>query len=212
MNKAAPAAIALSIFALCATATLDWSSARAEGGAADPAARQIESFYAVLLQTMKQGQQLGIEGRYKKLQPAIEATFDLSTMTKLVVGPSWPTIPAEDQKKLTTAFERMTIASYAKNFDGFDGQKFVVQPNVEARNQDRIVQSELDLSKQAPVLLIYRMRQASGPWKIIDVYLGGTVSELALRRSEFAATIESGGPAALIKKLNEAADKLMKEI
>lgn len=185
------------------------SSAKAESAGSDPAVRQVEAFYATLLETMKQGHQLGIAGRYKKLQPAIEAAFDLQVMTKLVVGPPWVTISSTDQKQLVEAFERMTVASYAKNFNSFGGQKFVVDPNVENRNLDRIVKSELDTSDKDPVSLIYRMRESGGTWKIIDVYLAGTISELALRRSEFSATVKTGGASGLVKKLNEVSDKLM---
>jgi len=48
-----------------------------------------------------------------------------------------------------------------------------------------------------------------GTWKILDVYSNG-VSELALRRSDFAAAIASGGAPVLIAHLNKASDGLMK--
>ena len=184
-------------------------TAAAAPAATDPAARQIETFYAALLETMKQGIQLGIEGRYKKLQPAIEASYDLPLMTKFVVGPTWAAIPAAQQKMLTQAFERMTIASYASNFKSFGGEKFVVEPTTEVRGADHIVRSQLEPADKAPVALIYRMRKTGRTWKIIDVYLGGTISELSLRRSEFSATVKTGGADALINKINEVSDKLM---
>ena len=49
-----------------------------------------------------------------------------------------------------------------------------------------------------------------GSWKIIDVYLNGSISELATRRSDFGATVSSGGAPALIKKINDLSDGLMK--
>ena len=187
-----------------------WANfAKSETVASDPAVRQIEMFYATLLETMKQGPQLGIEGRYKKLRPAIEASFNLPEMTKLVVGPSWPALSTADQKLLIDAFERMTIASYARNFNSFSGEKFAVTPDIEVRGRDHIVRSQLTPADQAPVSLIYRMREAAGAWKIIDVYLGGTISEIGLRRSEFSATVKTGGADALVKKINEVSDRLM---
>jgi phospholipid transport system substrate-binding protein len=54
------------------------------------------------------------------------------------------------------------------------------------------------------------MRQSGGSWKVIDVYLNGFVSELATRRSDFAATLSSGGAPALVKKINDLADNVMK--
>jgi phospholipid transport system substrate-binding protein len=53
------------------------------------------------------------------------------------------------------------------------------------------------------------MHEVEGNWKILDVYSNG-VSELALRRSDFAAAIASGGAPTLITHLNKASDGLMK--
>jgi phospholipid transport system substrate-binding protein len=183
--------------------------ARAETAASDPAVNRIEAFYAALVETMKQGPQLGIDGRYKKLKPVIEASFNLPIMTKFVVGPSWAAITTADQKLLIDAFERMTIASYAKNFASFGGEKFTVEPETQVRGLDHIVSTTLEPTDHPPVPLIYRMRDAGGAWKIIDVYLNGTISEAGLRRSEFSMTVKTGGAEALIKKINEASDRLM---
>ena len=197
------------LIALAMTTPFFMGFARAETAASDPAAHRIEMFYAALVETMKQGPQLGIDGRYKKLKPAIEASFNLPVMTKFVVGPSWAAIATADQKLLIDAFERMTIASYARNFASFGGEKFTVDPASQVRGRDHIVRSTLEPTDHPPVPLFYRMREATGAWKIIDVYLNGTISEVGLRRSEFSMTVKTGGADALIKKINEVSDRLM---
>jgi phospholipid transport system substrate-binding protein len=197
---------ALSLLALAAFGA---APARADDAPSDPAAKQIAVFSDTLLDSMRQAKALGISGRYAKLKPVVEQTFDLAAMTRLAVGPSWATLTAADQQALVDAFERMTLANYARNFDGFSGEKFVIDPNVQTRNDDRIVQTTLVHAKGAPVPFVYRMHQVGGVWKIVDIYLNGYVSELATRRSDFAATIASGGSAALIKRINALSDKLM---
>ena len=62
--------------------------AHAADAPADPAARQIELFYAALIDTMKNGRELGLQGRYRQLAPVAEDTFDLGAMARLTVGPS----------------------------------------------------------------------------------------------------------------------------
>lgn len=190
-------------------ASLWLAPAWAGDAAADPAAQQVGAFYDALLDTMKQAKELGLTGRYEKLKPAVEQTYDLALMTSLAVGTSWSTISPGDQQALIAAFERMTIANYAMNFDGYSGEKFVVDPNVLSRGSDKVVQSKLVTSKES-IPFNYRMRQSNGAWKIVDVYLNGTISELATRRSDFASTLAAGGAPALIEKINELADKLMK--
>src|SRR5215471_12486028 len=183
--------------------------ASADEAASDPAVKQIQAFYDVLLSNMKQGKELGLMGRYNKLKPVIEQTYDLPLMTSLAVGPTWSSIPATDQQALSAAFERMTLANYAKNFDTFSGEKFVVEPAAQVHGTDKVVMSKLVTSGQT-IPFNYRMRQSNGSWKVIDVYLNGFVSELATRRSDFGATLSSGGAQALVKKINELADNAMK--
>lgn len=173
----------------------------------DLAAHKIESFYATLVDTMKHGPALGINGRYQALAPAVDATFDIPTMVKFIIGTDWSTISDADQKAIADAFRRMTIADYAANFDSFHGEQFSVEPNVQTKGGDAFVQTELALEgNNKPIPFIYRMRDTADGWRVIDIYLNGYVSELATRRSDFAATLASGGAPALIKKLNGLAD------
>lgn len=196
--------IALTFFALFSAPTAGLAET-----ANDPAAQQINSFYVSLLETMKRGPQLGMQGRYNALAPAIDRAYDLTTMMQFIVGPGWSTMAAADRNALVTAFRRMTIANYATNFDRFSGERFNVDPNVQERGGDKIVQTQLVPSGDKPVDLIYRMRQSGTVWKIIDVYLAGYVDQAALKRSDFASTLASGGPKALAAKINNLADVAM---
>jgi phospholipid transport system substrate-binding protein len=177
----------------------------------DPAVAPIRAFYDALLAVMKQADQLGVRGRYDKLAPVIRATFDLPAMTRIAVGPEWTAIPPEQQAALTDHFSRMTIATYANRFDGWSGQSFEVDPEVLPRNTGRVVRTKLNRPKEEPVTLNYLMRASGDTWKIVDIYLSGTISELATQRSEFGAILKSGGPAALIESLHQQIDKLMKK-
>jgi phospholipid transport system substrate-binding protein len=180
---------------------------RAAEGQTDPAAQQIETFYAALVDSMKHGKELGPQGRFKQLTPVVEQTFDLPLMAQLTVGPAWTMMSDEDKKAIIQAFERMTVANYAKNFATYEGQKFDVDPNVKMRNADKIVETKMIGSDGKPIPFNYRMRIVDGKWQIVDIYLNGYVSQLALRRSDFASTVASSGAAGLVKRMNELVDK-----
>ena len=124
-------------------------------------------------------------------------------------APAGTTASPADQKALTDAFTRMTVAQYAGNFDSFDGEKFVVDPAVQVRGTDHYVSSKLVTSSQT-VVFIYRLRQFGANWKIIDILLDGSISQLSVYRSDFAATVKAGGAAALVKKIDALADKALK--
>src|SRR6266567_139801 len=176
---------------------------------ADPAVRQIESFYSALLDTMKRGEQLGLQGRHRQLTPITEETFDLPAMAQLSVGPSWSSISESDRQAIIDAFKRMTIANYAKNFAKFAGEQFLVEPLVKTRNADKVVESKLLSSDRSTVPFNYRMHLVGDKWKIVDIYLNGYVSQLALRRADFSSTITNSGAAGLVRKINDMVDKQM---
>jgi len=183
--------------------------AQAQNQPVDPAVASIRAFYDVLLETMKQADKLGVRGRYDKLAPIIRSTYDLPAMMRLAVGPDWTSIPPEQQTALLDGFTRRTIATYANRFDGYSGQSFQVEPEVESRNTGRIVRTKIIRPPEFPVTLNYLMRGSGDTWKIVDVYLAGTISELATQRSEFSAILKKGGASALIESLNQQIDKLM---
>jgi phospholipid transport system substrate-binding protein len=181
----------------------------AQAQSADPAAAEISRLNDGLLATMRDAKRLGPKGRYEKLEPIITRVFDLPTMTRFAVGPSWAMLSPAEQQALVNAFTRMTVATYAHNFDDYSGEKFVLDSKVETRGPDKLVRTQI-VSTGSPTTLAYRMRQTGGSWRVIDVYYNGSVSSLQGQRSEYAATLKSGGAPALTKKLNARAEQLLR--
>jgi phospholipid transport system substrate-binding protein len=174
----------------------------------DPAAIQVERLDTSLLESMRAGPNSAITDRYRKLEPVIEQVFDLPLMTRLAIGPGWTNFSTEQQQVVIAAFTRLTIASYAHNFQQFGGEKFEIDDSILSRGTDKIVQTKL-ISHDATTSLVYRMRESGGNWKIIDVYYDG-ISELTMRRSDFTAAIASGGVPVLLTHLKGLSDDLMK--
>ena len=198
---------------LSLAAVLGVVSLTTAGGAlaaqSDPAAARIESFDASLLDVMKGGAALGAKGRFHKLEPVVAATFDIPLMTRVAVGPTWTTLGEADRAALIKGFARLSAASYAHNFDAFGGERFTIEAKVDTRGLDKIVQSHIVPAKGAPTALSYRMRAGPEGWKIVDVYYGA-ISQLATRRSDFAAPLASGGAKGLIAHLDALSEKLLK--
>jgi phospholipid transport system substrate-binding protein len=182
--------------------------ALAQAPANDDVRAPVSRFYDALLDVMKRAKALGFRGRYDVLAPVISTSFDLPAMTRIAVGPKWTSIPAAEQKELVDAFGRMTISTYASRFDGYSGEKFEIDPSVESRAGGSVVHTRIVQSNGEPVTLNYLVRKSGGAWKIVDVYLTGTISELATRRSEFAGILDSGGPPALIASLRNQTERL----
>jgi phospholipid transport system substrate-binding protein len=180
------------------------------GFADDPASARIQAFYDVLVDTMKQGPQLGVQGRFDKMLPAVHAAYDMPAMMKIICGASWDKLPADKQQALVDGFERFSTAIYADRFKKFSGQKFVVDPTPVPRNADVVVKTQLIPADGDSHELNYLMRGPAGNMKIVDVFLDGSISELATRRSDFSGILRNDGPDALIAKLKEKADAILK--
>jgi len=173
---------------------------RFAAAAADPAAAAaaISSFYDTLMSVMKEGPSLGFKGRYDRLNPTMRMTFDLPLMTRLMVGPQWSSLTPAQQQQLVAAFSDFSAATYASRFDDYSGERFQVDPKPAPSNGGVVVHTKLLKSDGDPVDIDYLLRETDGAWRIIDVYLSGTVSELATRRSEFSSVLRRGGPDALV--------------
>lgn len=174
--------------------------------AEDPARNTVQALDDGLIAIMKSGKAAGVAGRSAMIGPIVDRTFDLPLMTRLVVGPTWNTIAPAEQAALVAAFRKMTVGQYARNFDSWSGESFVIAPQVEERAGDKLVRTTLRGSGE-PVSISYRLRQSGGRWKIIDIFYKNAISQLATRRADFSGILASGGPKALIAHLDQLATK-----
>ncbi len=172
-----------------------------------PAVAVAQTFSDALIDSMRAGASITFSERSARLAPVIDRSFDLPLTTRLAVGPAWSTFSAADQTALAAAIRRMTIAEYSRNFSKWNGEAITVDNKANVRAVDALVRTTLSRKGKEPVVISYRMRQSGGRWRIVDVLFNGSVSQLATRRSDYAAIVKRGGAKALIAHLEAAADK-----
>ena len=165
------------------------------------------SFYGVLLGTMRDGRALGQSGRYSRLAPVVNRTFDIPTMTRLAIGPHWGTLSPAQQQQLVAAFEHYVAATYADRFDAYSGEQLQVNGE-RPHGADVMVETHIIKSNGETTRLDYLMRQNEGSWRISDVYLEGSISQLAVHRSEFHSILQREGVDGLVLALNRKVDLL----
>jgi phospholipid transport system substrate-binding protein len=167
----------------------------------DPAVAPIQRLTDGLLQIMKQGNATPFPQRYASLNPVIDQVFDLPLILRESVGPTWDTLPADQQKMLQEAFERYTVSSYVNSFDSYNGQQFIVSPSTRAVGNDQVVRTEIIPRSGEKHVLDYVMRNSNGGWKVVDVLADGSVSRVAVQRSDFRRLLAKGGAPALAESL-----------
>jgi phospholipid transport system substrate-binding protein len=176
---------------------------------ADPS-MVVTSLNGNLLAVMQNAQKLGYNGRYAALEPVVRQVFDVPYMTRIAVGTGWSTLSAEQQAQLTEAFGKFITATYARRFDGYSGEKFVTD-GARSQGDQTLVVTRLIKSDGEPVALNYLTRKDQGQdghWQVVDVYLTGTISEMATRRSEFASVFRRSGYDGLLLTLQQKVSQI----
>jgi phospholipid transport system substrate-binding protein len=177
--------------------------------AGDPSA-VVSGLNGNLLVVMQNAQKLGYKGRYAALEPVVRQVFDVEYMTRIAVGSGWSTLSADQQAQLTDAFREFITATYARRFDGYSGEKFVTD-GAKPMGEQTLVATRLIKSDGEPIVLNYMTRQDAsqdGRWQVVDIYLTGTISELATRRSEFAAVFRRSGYDGLLQALQQKVSQI----
>jgi len=162
-----------------------------------------------LLGIMRAGHNTPFAQRFDKLAPAIERAFDLPAILQLSVGPSWAALPPDQQAMLLAAFRRYTVANYVNNFDTYNGQRIDILPDTkDLPNGELVVQTRIISSSGETHALDYVMRHQGSGWRAVDVLADGSISRVAVQRSDFRRLVSRGGAQALIASLDSKTSDL----
>jgi phospholipid transport system substrate-binding protein len=174
---------------------------RAETAPANPTAT-VTHFNEALLIAMKTGQQTAFNVRFQALAPAVDQAFDLRAVLAVSVGSSWANLSPDQQSRLLDAFRQYTVASYVANFDSYAGQSFTVSPDMRSLDAGRmVVQSSIVPVSGDRVEMDYVMKETPSGWKVVDVLAAGSISRVAVQRSDFRHVLATGGGDALLASL-----------
>lgn len=186
-------------FAIGLAAALGLIAAPRPAAAADDGATAaVERLHAGMIAVMREAGSTSYAQRFAALAPTIDTAYDLAFMGSKSLGRGFDSLTEADRASWLALFREYTIANFVGRFRAWQGQSFQTLGE-EPAAQDTVLVRTRVTDPAETVDLNYRLRRTeSGSWKIVDVYLKGTVSELALRRSDFTATLEREGFAGLV--------------
>lgn len=167
-----------------------------------PAVAVVDQLHARLLAVMKEGEKLGYKGRYDRLAPVITAGFDLPFIAKTVMGRYWDTLNSEQKSRFMEAFGKLSVATYAANFDSYSGERFKFVSEKELGGGQVEIRSRLVKSDGGEVSLDYLLHRVGDEWRILNVIAEG-VSDLALKRADYTGYLKKHGFDALLGRLND---------
>jgi phospholipid transport system substrate-binding protein len=168
----------------------------------------VQRLDTALVEVMQNAQQLRFQGRYDKLVPILGHVFDVPEMTRIAVGPIWNDASEADKKEMVDVFGRYMATMYAARFKGYRGETFEVTDSKQRDGGRVLVVTKLNRKDGEPVELSYLMKGEGDNWHVTDVYYNGSISQLAQLRSEFSATLRTGG----VKALKSVLETKIKEL
>jgi phospholipid transport system substrate-binding protein len=160
----------------------------------------LQDLYAALEATMRAGNATPFPQRFDALAPVIDRVFDLETVLKVSVGLRWDNMDPTRRARLLRVYRRFTVATYGANFNRNDGERCQVLPATRDSGADRIVGTEI-ITGGDRIRLDYVMRDGGGTWQAVDVLLEGSISRVAVQRSDFRKILANGDTDALIASL-----------
>jgi phospholipid transport system substrate-binding protein len=176
--------------------------AKAQGGGGDSPVAPVAHLDDALLASMKGGARMSFDERYRMLAPVIDQVFNLDTVLANSIGLSWASLPAERKAELSAAFRRYTVSSYVANFNSYDGQSFQISPSVRTVGEKQVVvQTHLIRADDSPLDLSYVVSATQSGWQVVDVLMNGSISRVAVQRSDFRELLRNGGVPALVAGL-----------
>jgi len=182
--------------------------AGASAGEEGSATAVVEALHAQMIAAMKAAPDRSFAERFAALEDPIDRAFDLEFMAQRSLGSRYRELSEAQRASWLDGFRRFTVASHARRLTEYEGQRFETESEVPAARGGAIVRTRVVRADGESVPLGYRLRRTRRGWQIIDVYLNGVISELAIRRDEFSSFYKKEGIDALIASVNRhAADE-----
>ncbi len=179
--------------------------------AESPARTIVTALHDALLDVMMAADALGFEGRRDYITPVMEESYDMALIARASTGRYWRQATDDQKRRVIDAITRLSITIYADRFDGFSGEQFRTLSDEPAPRGTVLVKTEIIKSDGEPVAINYLMRETAGVWRIIDVYLDGIYSEIALKRADYAGILKRAGFDGLFAEIEKKIAEIERE-
>ncbi len=136
------------------------------------------------------------------LAPIVAAVFDLRNIARISLGSTWRELDESARKDFVARLQTLISATYAARFEVAKGLSFEILA-IENAPRGQVARTRLLRPPDDPVSLDYFLRDG----RIFDVVADG-VSDLSLRRADYASVIRSAGYPALLDDLEASIVKL----
>lgn len=137
---------------------------------------------------------------YKKLLILIQSTYNVPKMSSMILGDNWKKYNFEQKKIFLNVFEEYITRNYVKRFAKINIVEWKIKSEKKINDKYYLVNTILKINNEE-VSIDYLLSEVNKSWKIFDVLLGGSISEIATKKSEFHSFTKTQDLSQLIKAL-----------
>jgi phospholipid transport system substrate-binding protein len=176
---------------------------------ATPAMAIVDELHGVLSANLLDGDAKGFNARLARVAPVVANSFDFGAIARFAMGRNLKLLGAAERTRLERLLEDLSAATYADRFSGDGAQaRFVFVSQRPARGGRTVLRTRLERPGEAPVAFDYVLQEtAQGP-RIVNVIADG-VSDLSLKRAQYAAVIRTEGVKSLLESIERQLLQLM---
>tara|TARA_B100000700_G_scaffold327114_1_gene440678 strand:+ start:1224 stop:1850 length:627 start_codon:yes stop_codon:yes gene_type:complete len=171
---------------------------------------KIELLQDVLIQISEDSNQES--NNLKKVKQVVEQVYNNKKMLKIIVGEKkWQELNDNEKEDLYETFLEYISLSYIKRFSKIDDPRFELIKFKKIGEKFNLVETNLIIPSEEKIMIHYLFSKVDNDWKVFDVLLEGTISEIATKKSEFKKIIDENGVSSLASSIRKKIDENLKK-
>jgi phospholipid transport system substrate-binding protein len=132
----------------------------------------------------------------------VKNTYNAEKMITKIIGDTWKKTNKKDQQEIVIIFQEYIAKNYFKRFKKITNPTFKYKESKKISEKLMLIKTILVVDKEE-VSINYLLIFDKNQWRIFDVLLAGSISEIATKKSEFSSFIRDGKISPLIDALKK---------
>ena len=134
------------------------------------------------------------------IDDVVKNSYDLEKMGKIIIGIDWKQTDTKTQKEFINVFKRFISVNYFRRFNKINELDFEHQTVKVIGEKFKLARVILTADNEK-LKIDYLLGFKNEKWKIFDVLIDGSISEVATKKSDFKKIIKEEGVSGLVKNL-----------
>jgi len=118
----------------------------------------------------------------------VKNTYNAEKMIAKIIGDTWKKTNKKDQEEIVLIFQEYIAKNYFKRFNKIQNPTFKYKESKKIGEKFMLVKTVLVVDKE-DISISYLLLLDKNKWRIFDVLLAGSISEIATKKSEFSGFI-----------------------